>query len=605
MFDDEFGPRRRLILALLVFGGTGLATRVLANALAVDGLSLVEVGIVLVFSLTFAWLSYGFWTSLAGFFVTLARRPLHQLAPPAQDLASEARTALLVPVYHEDPHRVATRLRAIVRSLADTGQLDRFDVFILSDSRQRDCLREEEAVWAQLCREPLTAGRVFYRNRPDNVGRKAGNIADFCRRWGRQYSYFVILDADSVMTGDTLQKLVGLMEANPHAGLLQTLPHPVRGETLFARALQFAARLYGPVYAAGLSYWYPGRSNYWGHNAIIRCEAFMSAAGLPTLSGRPPLGGEILSHDFVEAALLQRAGWSVWMVPELDGSYEELPANLRGYLARDQRWCQGNLQHVRLLTAKGLTPVSRLHLGLGAMSYIVSLMWLLLLVLTTAEVARVRLWPEARIPEVSLLFQPWPVVDPRQLLALAGVTAAMLFLPKLLPLLLALCDGERRRSFGGGLRLLRSTVAEVGFAMLLAPVLMLQHSKAVVVILLGRSVSWNGQQRDGESERWGAMAALFGATTAIGCLWALAAGLLAPGLLLWLSPIVAGLLAAIPLAVLSSRVDLGLAARRRGWLATPEELAPPPELAGLPASEQRSAPGRRARLAKVRPAGAW
>jgi membrane glycosyltransferase len=582
-----------------------LATRVLANALAVDGLSLAEVGILLVFSLTFAWLSYGFWTSLAGFFVTLARRPLHQLAPPAQDLASQARTALLVPVYHEDPHRVATRLRAIVRSLADTGQLDRFDVFILSDSRQRDCLREEEAVWAQLCREPLTAGRVFYRNRPDNVGRKAGNIADFCRRWGRQYSYFVILDADSVMTGDTLVKLVGLMEANPHAGLLQTLPHPVRGETLFARALQFAARLYGPVYAAGLSYWYPGRSNYWGHNAIIRCEAFMGAAGLPTLSGRPPLGGEILSHDFVEAALLQRAGWSVWMVPELDGSYEELPANLRGYLARDQRWCQGNLQHVRLLTAKGLTPVSRLHLGLGAMSYIVSLMWLLLLVLTTAEVARVRLWPEARIPEVSLLFQPWPVVDPRQLLALAGVTAAMLFLPKLLPLLLALCDGERRRSFGGGLRLLRSTVAEVGFAMLLAPVLMLQHSKAVVVILLGRSVSWNGQQRDGESERWGAMAALFGATTAIGCLWALAAGLLAPGLLLWLSPIVAGLLAAIPLAVLSSRVDLGLAARRRGWLATPEELAPPPELAGLPASEQRSAPGRRARLAKVRPAGAW
>ncbi len=413
MFDDQLGPRRRLILAVLVLAGTALATRVLASALAIDGLSLPEAGIVLVFSLTFAWLSYGFWTSFAGFIVTLARRPLHQLAPAVPDIPPEARTALLVPVYHEDPRRVATRLRAIVRSLAGTGQLERFDLFILSDSRQRDCLREEEAVWAELCRDPLTAGRVFYRNRADNHGRKAGNIADFCRRWGRQYAYFVILDADSVMTGRTLVQLVGLMQANPRAGLLQTLPHPVGGETLFARALQFAARLYGPVYAAGLTFWYPGRSNYWGHNAIIRREAFMSAAGLPPLPGGPPLGGEIMSHDFVEAALLQRAGWAVWMVPELDGSYEELPANLRGYLARDRRWCQGNLQHVRLLTAKGLTAVSRLHLGLGAMSYVVSLLWLLLLVLTTLEAARAHFWPAARIPAVSLFFQPWPVADRR------------------------------------------------------------------------------------------------------------------------------------------------------------------------------------------------
>ena len=455
MINDELGPRRRLILALLVFGGTAAATRVLADVLAVDGLSLPELGILLVFSLTFGWLAYGFWTALAGFLVTLSGRGLHDLKEPVAEPSPAARTALVVPVYHEDPDRVAARLRAIVRSLARTGQLALFDLFILSDSRDPQRIRAEEAAWARLRREAGADCRVFYRNRLENKGRKAGNIADFCRRWGRHYPYFVVLDADSVMAGSTLVRLVQLMEANPRAGLLQTLPQPVGGETVFARALQFAARLYGPVYAAGLSYWYPGRGNYWGHNAIIRSEAFMTAAGLPTLAGRPPLGGEILSHDFVEAALLQRAGWSVWLLPELGGSYEELPANLRGYLARDRRWCQGNLQHVRLLAAKGLTSVSRLHLAMGAMSYVVSLLWFLLLALTTIEAARLYFWPAVGMPAASLFFQPWPVADPRQLISLAWITVGMLLLPKLLPLALALISSARRRSFGGGLRLVR------------------------------------------------------------------------------------------------------------------------------------------------------
>ena len=602
MNEDQLGPRRRLMLAVLVLGGTAIATQIVANVLGADGLSWLEACIALVFSITFAWLGYGFWTAVAGFVVTLARRPTHQLKEPAGELGPSARTALLVPIYHEDVERVAARLRAIVRSLADTGQLDRFDLFILSDSRRHDCIRAEEAVWARLCSDPLTAGRVFYRNRAENSGRKAGNIADFCRRWGRQYAYFVILDADSLMSGSTLVRLVGLMEANPRAGLLQTVPQPVGGETLFARALQFAARLYGPIYAAGVSFWFPARSNYWGHNAIIRSEAFMNAAGLPALPGRPPLGGEILSHDFVEAALLQRAGWSVWLLPELGGSYEELPANLRGYVARDRRWCQGNLQHVRLLTAKGLSAVSRLHLGLGAMSYVVSLLWLLLLGLATVEAAWARFWPETQVPAASLPFQPWPVVDPRQLTGLAIVTVAMLLLPKLLPLLLTLCNGAQRRAFGGGWRVLRSTLAEIVFSVLMAPVLMIQHSKAVVDILLGRCVTWNGQQRDGESESWAAVTAVFGGTMLVGLAWAAAAYLIAPDLLLWLSPVLLGLVAVVPLATLSSRSDVGLAARRRGWLLTPEESAPPPPLAALPGAGGLVAPGARARSPG---GGAW
>ena len=271
-------------------------------------------------------------------------------------------------------------------------------------------------------------------------------------------------------------------------------------------------------------------------------------------------------------------------MPELGGSYEELPANLRGYLARDRRWCQGNLQHVRLLAAKGLTAVSRLHLAMGAMSYVVSLLWFLLLALTTIEAARLYFWPQIGIPAASLLFQPWPVADPHQLIGLAWITVGMLLLPKLLPLVLALLSGPRRRAFGGALRLLRGALAEALFAVLLAPVLMIQHSKAVLSILLGRGVTWSAQQRDGENESWGAVAATFGDITLLGLLWAAAAYVVAPELLLWLSPVFAGFAVAIPLATLSSRPEIGAVARRRGWFLTPEECAPPLELAELPAT---------------------
>jgi membrane glycosyltransferase len=588
MIEDP-GLHRRLLLALLVLGGSAFATRFMADVLGVDGLSIPETGILLVFSVTFAWLAYGFWTAIAGFFVTLAgARRMHALAEPAAEPGAAARTALVVPVYHEDPERVAARLRAVLRSLERAGQLSLFDLFILSDSRDPARVRTEQAAWARLCNEPGARGHVFYRNRAENKGRKAGNIAEFCQRWGRHYAYFVVLDADSIMAGSTLVRLVGLMEANPRAGLIQTLPQPVGGETLFARALQFAARLYGPIYAAGLAYWFPGRGNYWGHNAIIRTQAFMAAAGLPVLSGKPPLGGEILSHDFVEAALLQRAGWSVWLVPELGGSYEELPSTLRGYLARDRRWCQGNLQHVRLLPAKGLAAVSRLHLALGAMSYVVSLLWLLLLLLTTVEAVRSHLWGTLTVHAASLFFQPWPVADPRQLVGLAWITVGMLLLPKLLPLGLALAQRARRRAFGGGLRLLRAATAELALSVLLAPILMIQHSKAVLSILLGRGVAWTAQQRDGHTESWTAVTLTYGDITLLGVLWAGVAYLVAPELMLWLGPVLAGCLLAIPLAALSSRADLGATMRRRGWFLTPEECAPPPELADLSSAPARA-----------------
>jgi membrane glycosyltransferase len=569
-----------MLLLVLVIASTGAATNVFASVLASDRLSYLDTAILGMFFLSFAWISSAFWTALAGF-VALCRGGGAGLKPPAGQLSPSARTALVMPVYHEDPEQVGMRIAATYQSLADSGCLSQFDVFILSDSRDQDFVRQEKALWARLCVELDARGRLFYRNRADNRGRKAGNIADFCRRWGARYTYFVVLDADSVMSGETLVRLVQLMEANPDAGLIQTVPRPIGGETPLARILQFSASLYGPLLAAGLSYWFQDEGNYWGHNAIIRTEAFMANAGLPTLPGAPPFGGEILSHDFVEAAFLRRAGWGVWLVPELGGSYEQLPPTLSEFVSRDRRWCQGNLQHLRLLTIKGLRPASRAHLLTGAMAYLASPLWLTLLVLTSLEAARAALIPWDYFADATSFGPAWPIARRAELLGLFAATLCILRLPRFLALLHALAVSARRRAFGGALPLIRSVFTELAFSILLAPILMVQHTRVVIATIMGWRASWNGQQRHGAAEDWGGALLRYGGSAAFGALWGWAVYLTAPDLLPWFSPVLSGLVLAVPMVVISSRAELGLAALRRGWFLIPEEVAPPAELKWL------------------------
>jgi len=580
--------QRRFLLLLLILLSAASATDVFAGVLAGDGLSSLDLAILVIFFVSFAWISSAFWTAIAGFLVSWGRRG-SGLREAAAALPGATRTALVMPIFHEDTEQVGVGIAAIYRSLADTGQLAHFELFILSDSREPEIVNAEEALWARLCEELDAGGRLFYRNRAENRGRKAGNIADFCRRWGGRYRYFVVLDADSVMSGATLVRLVQLMEANPDAGLIQTVPRPVGGATPLARVLQFSAGLYGPMLAAGLNYWFQSEGNYWGHNAIIRTEAFMAHAGLPTLPGSPPFGGEILSHDFVEAALLRRAGWGVWLVPGLGGSYEQLPPSLSELVNRDRRWCQGNLQHLRLITIKGLRGASRAHLLTGAIAYLASPLWLTLLVLTCLEAARAGLMPWVYFTDAAGFGPVWPIARHTELLGLLAATIGMLMLPRFLALFQALVIPARRRAFGGAARLTRSVLAEVAISMLMAPILMLQHTRVVFATVLGWRASWNGQQRGACAEDWGLAAVRYGGCTVFGIVWGIGVHLSAPDLLPWLSPVLAGLILAVPIAVLSSRVGLGLAALRHGWFLIPEEIAPPKELQWLALME---GPGR-------------
>ncbi len=425
-------------------------------------------------------------------FVALLRRAAEATLPRTLN----ARTAVVMPVYNEATARVFSSLQAMIEEIAATGLLQHFDFFILSDSTQPNAwIAEERAFYA--LRERVGPGvRIFYRHRKRNIGRKAGNIEDFVSRWGGAYEHMLVLDADSLLTGPCIIGLTEAMEADPDAGIIQSLPLIINRNTLFARLQQFAAKIYGPVIATGLAVWSGREGNYWGHNAIIRTRAFAAHCGMPTLSGKPPFGGHIMSHDFVEAALIRRAGWTVYMLPDLQGSYEESPPSLIDLATRDRRWCQGNLQHVRVIGAAGLTLPTRQHFATGIMSYLASPLWLAQLLVGITLVLQTRyVRPEYFTREFSL-FPSWPRFDAERALMLFGITMAILLAPKFFGLILALIRSDERRASGGGFRLTVSAIFEIFMSALMAPILMIIQSGAVVQIIFGRDTGWNPQRRD-------------------------------------------------------------------------------------------------------------
>ncbi|HZB37294.1 MAG TPA: glucans biosynthesis glucosyltransferase MdoH [Beijerinckiaceae bacterium] len=561
---------------LFVFGGaaalTAYGAREMYEVVSVSRTTVLQYVLLLLFTLNFSWIALAFTSGLLGFLVLL-RKP-RPLPPLPDDLRT--RTAVVMPVYNESTARTFAALEAMREEIEATGLGDHFDYVVLSDSTDPDAwIAEERAFLAW--RDKLEPGaRVYYRHRPKNHHRKAGNIADFVTRWGGAYDHMLVLDADSLMTGETIARLAVAMENDPDAGIIQTLPLIINRNTLFARSQQFAARVYGPVIAAGLSTWMGRDGNYWGHNAIIRTRAFAAHCGMPDLAGRPPLGGHILSHDFVEAALIRRAGWTVYMLHDLSGSYEESPPSLIDLAARDRRWCQGNLQHSRIIGSRGFKLATRQHFATGIMSYLASPFWLFQLIVGIALVLQTTyIRPEYFSSEFSL-FPVWPRFDPERALALFGITMAVLLAPKLFGLVVFLLDAVSRRKAGGAPRLVVSAFLEIVLSALIAPILMVIQSGAVFQILLGRDTGWQPQRRDDGSipmrdivrrHRWHAF---------LGLVAGLSAFMIATSLFLWMSPTIIGLLLAIPLSWMSGRLAAGLALKRLGLLLIPEETATPP-----------------------------
>lgn len=584
---------RRAVFALLVLATIASASGRMADLVAKNGFTPLECAIFALFVVLMLPVAFSFWLAIFGFAVRLRGHdplsPVRALSGAPREIPLEVRTAIAVPVHNEDPVRVAAGVRATFASLQATGQADRFTFFLLSDTTDPDVWVEEEVVYDALRQDLPRSDCLVYRRRRHNTEAKAGNIAEFCATYGDQYRYMVVFDADSVMSGACIVNLVRLMEQHPEAGIIQAPPLPVNRQTLFGRLQQFAARAYGPLFQAGLSSLQGGDGNYYGHNAILRIQPFSEHCRLPHLSGTGPLSGHILSHDFVEAAFMRRAGYRVYLARELAGSYEEPPPTLIDFAARDRRWCQGNLQHARLLFTRGFNVVSRIHLFMGIMAYVSSPLWLLLLFASTVEAVRVELTRHQYFDPSGSLFPTWRIDTQDETALLFAGVMGLLFVPKLLALLaILLRDGEAER-FGGGLRMLASGLLESVFSMLIAPVLAFLQSRFVLLTLLGRRVTWGAQERNDVGTPLALAARRHAGLTVIGLVWGAAAWEFVPSLFWWLSPVVAGLVFSIPLSVWSSRASAGQRARAAGLFVTPEERELPFVLARLRAELMRSA----------------
>ena len=530
---------------------------------AADGLSLIDVARTALIALSTWWLAWGAATALLGL---TSRQP----AVPAAQGPIRGKTVVIVPVYNEDPVVTFARIAAMDDSLNACGTLPHIDFAVLSDTRDSTIAAMERDWFATLIARQAATGRMFYRRREQNTGRKAGNIEEFITTSGAAWDYAVILDADSLMEGATILEMIRRIEADPDLGLLQTLPRVVGARSIFGRAMQFAAAFHSPAFARGLAAMQGRSGPFWGHNAVIRIRAWAESCGLPVLSGPPPFGGHILSHDSVEATLLSRAGWTVRLDDDLDGSFEEGPENIIDHAKRDRRWCQGNLQHMKVILAPGLLLWSRFSLFQGIFAYLAPLIWLAFI---AASIAAIPLADELNyFPQDNWPFPVFPNDQTQKAVGLALGIFGLLVMPKFLIGLDAIVTG-RAQGFGGAGKTLRSVLAELALSSLIAPVLLAFQSRSVIQVLLGRDGGWPTNNRgDGGLN----LATSWAAARWIS-LWGIAGisitHYFAPVLTLWLLPVTLPMMLAPLLIWWTSRTA------RPGNFPVPSDQVPPPIMA--------------------------
>ncbi|MFV0627428.1 MAG: glucans biosynthesis glucosyltransferase MdoH [Alphaproteobacteria bacterium] len=567
-------PRKITFRRIKVFGLTILSTLIAAikwsYVIPTDITPLTEFFMIFLFILTFGWISLFFWSSLFGFFELLRKDKQPDISWTSAKGELHTKTALLMPVYNESPQGVFANLLAMAEDLNKNGKTKFYDIFVLSDTTDPKVWVEEEKTWLDAKKLMPEQMNIYYRRRPLNTARKAGNIEDFCNKWGADYDFMIVLDADSLLTAETMIRMTQLMEANDDAGIIQAPPMTVNRNTLFARLQQFAGKIYGPIVSAGLSYWQGGDSNYWGHNAIIRVKAFIECCGLPILEGRKPFGGHILSHDFVEAALIRRGGWRAWLIEELKGSYEESPPTIIDFADRDRRWCQGNMQHIKVLVSKSLHPISRIHFTIGIMSYLSSPIWLSFLLIGLFIALGKEIFPPVYFSEAKSLFPAWPIFDQFGTVTLFVISMGMLILPKFLGLIVYIIKNKFKAWSA-----IKSVFWEIIISCLIAPIMMMFQSKFVLDIFMGKSVGWNTQNRGdlGTSFKDAFNRHIW--HTLLGIATIIIVWFYANQLFWWMVPITLGLILSIPISIITSKASVGIWAKKHGYFLIPEEVEVP------------------------------
>jgi membrane glycosyltransferase len=567
-------PRVVLVRFAIFASATALAAylvRELALATAEVEWSGTRIVLLALFAASIFWLAVLRATAVIGMVALLCwrnRSMVELTGAPAPQL--QGRTAILMPIFGESPERVFGAALAILRSLQEERYGRNFDFFMLSDTTDPAVWAREESCF-ELARRLLTSQQcLYYRRRPLNAEKKAGNIAEWCRRWGGAYDYMVVLDADSLMSGKALVQLAKALEHNPDVGLIQPPSILINRQTLFGRYQQFANRVYDywcPAMTAGMACWHGDSSSYWGHNAIIRVRAFCDSCGLPRLPGQPPFGGPVQSHDFVEGALLRRAGWRVCLMPQVEESYEEAPPTILDWAVRERRWCQGNFQHARILLAAGLSWVSRVHLVSGIMYMVSAILWILSWAAAAAIVFSVG--------ETLRSCGGAPCAAGPASIVLVSVLL-LLVLPRLIGFSLTFFSRNRRQAFGGVAALLKGMALDAAIAAVFSPVRVILRAGASLDVLRGRDSGWWPARRDDRYQASRNLMRFHANHMGLGLGLALVSPLMSPVVFLGLLPVCVCLAASGPFSVLLARADLGLRARAAGFLLTPEETHPPP-----------------------------
>ncbi len=562
---------RRLFVAGLNIVSFGALLAWLASILGVSGWSAIDVAIFVCFAIAAPWSVLGVWNAIIG--VWLLHRPgLAQSAAPfaAEDLQAPvtAKTAVLMTLRNEDPARAFARIKAVRESLEATGYGQSYAYFVLSDTSEDDVAHAEEQAFARWTQQAGAQG-LHYRRRTSNEGYKAGNVREFCESHGGDFDFMLPLDADSLMSGETILRMTRIAQAHPKIGILQSLVVGAPSRSAFARIFQFGMRHGMRPYTMGSAWWTADCGPFWGHNALVRIAPFMAHCDLPVLPGGPPLGGQIMSHDQVEATFMRRGGYEVRVLPEEVGSYEENPPTLLEFTRRDLRWCQGNMQYFRLLATPGLQPMSRFQLVWAISMFIGIPAWTAIILLSALK---------------PLDGEDMALFPAGSALGLYGLFMLMYVAPKLAGFLdVALTPGGLKR-YGGGARFALGASVEIVFSLLIAPCVTLRTSLFMIGLAFGRAVIWNGQSRDAHALSWSIAAQGLWPQTLFG-LALMALGLaLSPYLLLWSLPLTLGYVLAIPFAVVTADPALGERLAKAGLCAIPEEIETPAIIAALHAS---------------------
>lgn len=560
--------RRRQIMAVLNIVTWFAMLWLAAQVLGAGGWTVVDVIMFVCFAFGTPWTVVGFWNSVIGLWLLHFHKDAMGAVAPyagAGDVATPItiKTAVFMTLRNEDPARAIRRLRIVKESIDATGEGAAFSYFVLSDTNRPEVAAAEEAAIAAWKAQDPDAARITYRRREENKGYKAGNVRDFCERWGKDYELMLPLDADSVMSGPAIVRLVRMMQAHPRIGILQSLVVGMPSSSAFARIFQFGMRHGMRSYTMGQAWWVGDCGPFWGHNAVVRIKPFVEDCDLPLLPGKPPLGGHVLSHDQVEATLMRRSGYEVRVLPVENGSWEENPPTMLDFAQRDVRWCQGNMQYIKLLDLPGLYAMSRFQLLWAILMFIGIPAWTLMIALLP-----IAAWEGQSIAD-------YPV-------GMAIFLYVLFFVMYLSPKIAGLIDAVLTKGgvdrYGGPVRFAVSAVLELVFSFLQGAISTIRTSIFMIGLAFGKSVVWGGQSRDAYGISWATAVRTLWPQTLFGVVVCGLLLLINPAVFWWSLPLTAGYLVAIPFAVLTASPALGRWFKRMGLAGIPEDFDPPPEI---------------------------